>query len=301
MSTAPSVGVGVELGGQRPTRGSGLGEPVDRVDPDLGDGVGVRLGHRLDLDAALGRQHAEVLLGRTVEREAGVVLLGDVGGVLDPDDLDDVALDVEPEDVAGVLAHLVGVGGELDAAGLAAPADVHLGLDDHRVADRVGRGDRLVDRVDRRDRRRPGCRTWRRTACLGIREDPRRKPSQVADRRRTAGTTRQDRSPALRTGSAGGGGRGALGADRGGARRRDRRGAAVGRGVGAGRRAGRRARRRRSAGVQTCTRSTTKTSVVVRRRSRPLSCVAVGEVAAGSRAGDGRRASCRRCPGSSPG
>ena len=49
-------------------------------------------------------------------------------------------------------AHLVGVVGELDPAGLAAPADLDLGLDDHRVARRLGRGDRLVDRVGRRHR-----------------------------------------------------------------------------------------------------------------------------------------------------
>jgi hypothetical protein len=49
-----------------------------------------------------------------------------------------VALDVHAEDVAGVLAHLVGVVGQLDAAGLAAAADLDLGLDHHRVADAVG-------------------------------------------------------------------------------------------------------------------------------------------------------------------
>jgi hypothetical protein len=36
-----------------PRLGRCLVEPVDRVDPDLGDGVGVLLGHGLDLDAAL--------------------------------------------------------------------------------------------------------------------------------------------------------------------------------------------------------------------------------------------------------
>jgi hypothetical protein len=81
----------------------------------------VLLGHRLDLDAALGRQHAEVLLGAPVEGEAGVVLLGDVGGHLDPDDLDRVALDVHAEDVPGVGAHLVGVVGQLDPTRLAPP------------------------------------------------------------------------------------------------------------------------------------------------------------------------------------
>ncbi len=42
-------------------------------------------------------------------------------------------------------AHLVGVVGQLHAAGLAAAAGVHLGLDHHRVAHRVGGGHRLVD------------------------------------------------------------------------------------------------------------------------------------------------------------
>ena len=144
----PSVAVGVELGGRHPGPGGVLGEAVDRVDPDLGDGVGVLLGHRLDLHAALGREHPEVLLGRAVEGEAGVVLLGDVGRELDPDDLDGVALDVHAEDVPGVGAHLVGVVGELDAAGLAAAAHLHLGLHHHRVADALGGGDGVVDGGD---------------------------------------------------------------------------------------------------------------------------------------------------------
>ena len=37
--------------------------------------------------------------------------------------------------------------GELDAAGLASPADLHLRLDDDRVAGLVGLGHGLVDRV----------------------------------------------------------------------------------------------------------------------------------------------------------
>jgi hypothetical protein len=69
----------------------------------LDDRVGVGLGDRLDLDTALGRQHQQVLLRGTVEGEAGVVLLVDVGCLLDPDPLDDVALDVHAEDVPGVV------------------------------------------------------------------------------------------------------------------------------------------------------------------------------------------------------
>ena len=55
-----------------------------------------------------------------------------------------MAADVEPEDVSGVAAHLGGVAGHLDTPGLASPAHVHLGLDDHGVADALGRGSRLV-------------------------------------------------------------------------------------------------------------------------------------------------------------
>ena len=105
------------------------------------------VGDLLDLDAAFGRHHAEVLLGAPVEGEAGVVLLGDVRGVLDPEALDHVALDVETEDVAGVEADLSLVVGQLDTAGLAAATDLDLGLDHHRIAGVLGHGDRLLHRV----------------------------------------------------------------------------------------------------------------------------------------------------------
>ena len=48
-----------------------------------------------------------------------------------------------------MLAHLVGVVGELHAAGLASTADVHLGLDHDGVAHGLGGLDRLGHRVDR--------------------------------------------------------------------------------------------------------------------------------------------------------
>ena len=117
----------------------------------MASGFSVR--HLLDLHATLRRQHAEVQLGGPVERERRVVLLGDVARLLDPDDLDDVALDVHPEDGLGVGARLVGVGRELDAARLAAATHLHLRLHDHRVAERVGHLDRLATVVDRCARR----------------------------------------------------------------------------------------------------------------------------------------------------
>ena len=123
------------------------GQAVDRVDVELDDGVRVLLRHLFDLDATLGRQHQQVLLRRPVEREAGVVLLGDVGRVLDPDAVHDMALDVHAEDVAGMQPNLVGVVGELDPARLAPPADLHLGLDDDGVLGGIGCGHGLVDGV----------------------------------------------------------------------------------------------------------------------------------------------------------
>ena len=59
--------------------------------------------------------------------------------------LDDVTLDVEAENVGGVGAALLGVFGQLHAAGLAAASGVDLSLHHHRVADAIGDGDGVVD------------------------------------------------------------------------------------------------------------------------------------------------------------
>src|SRR5207253_2104316 len=91
--------------------------------------------------------HAEVFFGSAVEGEAGVVLLLDVGGVLDPEALDHMAADVHAQDVAGVGAHFLGVIGQLNAAGLAPAADLDLCFDDDGVAGPVGSSDRVVDGV----------------------------------------------------------------------------------------------------------------------------------------------------------
>ena len=56
--------LGVEVGPVHPLAGGLLGEARDGVDVDFGDGVGIGLGHLLDLHPALGREHAEVQLGR---------------------------------------------------------------------------------------------------------------------------------------------------------------------------------------------------------------------------------------------
>jgi hypothetical protein len=140
---------------RRRVASGGERDAVDGVDVEHHDRVRVVLRDLFDLDAALGRQHQQMLLGGPVERVRRVVLLGDVARMFDPHALDDVALDVHPQDVPGVQADLVGVGGQFDATRLAAPTDLHLRLDDDRIAGALGGGDRLVDGVGdvaRRDR-----------------------------------------------------------------------------------------------------------------------------------------------------
>ena len=53
----------VHGGSKHPLATDGFSETVDRVDPDLGDCVGVFDGDLFDLNAAFLRQHAEMLLG----------------------------------------------------------------------------------------------------------------------------------------------------------------------------------------------------------------------------------------------
>ena len=143
-----AAGGRVEPGAEDELAGVVVLDADQRVDVDPGDGRRVLLRHLLDVDAALGAHHPEVLLGRPVEGEGGVVLLADVAGLLDPHRADDVALDVHAQDVGGVQAGLVGGVGQLDAAGLAPPADLHLGLDHDRIAEPVGGGDGVVDGLD---------------------------------------------------------------------------------------------------------------------------------------------------------
>ena len=123
-------------------------EALERVDVAADELLGRLLGDLFDVDAALDAEHHQRLLGGAVEQDRRVVLGRDVGGVLDPERTDRVAVDVHAEDVPGVLAGLRLVGGELDAAGLAAAADQYLRLDDDRVADPVGDADGVLDGVD---------------------------------------------------------------------------------------------------------------------------------------------------------
>src|SRR5207248_521906 len=78
-----------------------------------------------------------------VERDREVVLLGNVGRLLDPEPANDVTTNVEAEDVARLRLRVGGIVGELDAAGLAASTREHLCLDDDRAAQLFCSGARL--------------------------------------------------------------------------------------------------------------------------------------------------------------
>ena len=98
---------GVEhLGGQVALLGDGARErqvdTLDGVDGHLGEPLGLGGGDLFDLHAALDRAHRQVGAVGAVEQEGDVVLLGDVAGLGDQQLLDDVALDVQAEDVLGV-------------------------------------------------------------------------------------------------------------------------------------------------------------------------------------------------------
>ena len=121
-----------------------VGEADQRVDVRHPHRLGVLLGDLLDVHAAHPREHHHRLLGAAVEDDRGVVLLVDLGGLLDVELVDREAADVHAEDVLSVLLRLLAAVRELDPARLAAPADQHLRLDDARVAERLGGLDGLL-------------------------------------------------------------------------------------------------------------------------------------------------------------
>ena len=102
------------------------------------DLLGLLLGDLLDVDAADGGEDHHRLLADPVPDDAGVVLLLDLGPRVDEHAARHVAVDLEREDVAGVLLGLLGGVGELHAAGLHPPAGEHLRLDHRRAADALG-------------------------------------------------------------------------------------------------------------------------------------------------------------------
>ena len=94
-----------------------------------GDVVGVLLGDLLDVDPAHVAEQHHGLLADSVPDDARVVLVLDVGLRVDEHAARHVAVDLELEDVLGVLGGLLRRVGELHAAGLHAAACEDLGLD----------------------------------------------------------------------------------------------------------------------------------------------------------------------------
>jgi hypothetical protein len=95
----------------------------------------------LDLDTALRGGHEDHALGTTVDDRAQVELGGDLAGLLDQHAVDRlparvglVRHQVLAEHPPGRRGGRIGIVDELHAAGLAAPAGVHLRLDDPALA-----------------------------------------------------------------------------------------------------------------------------------------------------------------------
>ena len=117
-----------------------------RIDMQARQHVGVVRRHVLDVHAAHRRQHQQRHLGRTIEGDRDVVLLGNRHAALDQQAARDVPLNVEAEDRLGCSLGLVGVLDDLDATRLAATTNEHLALDDDRPAELLGRGPCLGNR-----------------------------------------------------------------------------------------------------------------------------------------------------------
>ena len=154
-----------------PPRDPGL-EALERIDVQADQRLRALFRDLLDLDAALRGEHEERLLRAAVERDGEVVLALDVRRLLDPERADDVAVDVESEDVAGLRLRVGGIVRELDAAGLAAAAGQHLRLDDDRAAELLGRRRAPPPAWSRAVPRRPGSRRAGRDPCPGTRKGP---------------------------------------------------------------------------------------------------------------------------------
>jgi hypothetical protein len=106
-----------------------LGEVHDPA-PDRARILG---GHRLDVHAALGREHDQRRAARAVSEDRGVELPGDVGALLHQHPFDPVAADRHAQDRRRRAPRLGAAVGGLDAARLAAPAGRHLRLDHDRT------------------------------------------------------------------------------------------------------------------------------------------------------------------------
>ncbi len=118
-------------------------EPEGRIAPAADDLLRPLAGDFLDVDAALGARHHEHLAVRAIEHHAEVELLGDPRAFRHQHPVDRVPTNIHAEDRRGGVTSFIRTVGQLDAAGLAAAASVHLGLDRDRAAEIGGDGARL--------------------------------------------------------------------------------------------------------------------------------------------------------------
>ncbi len=108
------------------------------VDGDARHGLGPRGGDLLDVHAPFRGGDGDEAAAGAVEDVGDVELPLDGAGFGEHDGADRVSLDVHAEDVPGRLLGLGRVGGEAYSARLAAPAGLHLRLDDGASAERAG-------------------------------------------------------------------------------------------------------------------------------------------------------------------
>ena len=113
-------------------------QPEHRVDVHPAQRLGTGASELLDVHAALGGHHREVVAGRAVEQHRRVELPGDRQQLLDEHLGHLVALEVRPEHAGGFLGGPFGRVDEHDAPALAATADLHLHLHDAPAAELTG-------------------------------------------------------------------------------------------------------------------------------------------------------------------
>ena len=106
--------------------------------------LGVLLVDLFDVDTAHVAEEHHGFLGRPVPDDTRVVLLLELGLRIDEHPARHVAVDLEPQNLLGVVGGLVGSVGELDAARLHPSTGKDLRLDHGRPADPLGDRARLV-------------------------------------------------------------------------------------------------------------------------------------------------------------
>ncbi len=136
-----------EVDGQRDVADVVVAQPDQRVDVLAHDRLWIGARDLLDLDAAFRRTDDHRPARRAIVGNAKIDLFADVGGLIDQHLPHRQALDRHRQDLGCQVLGLFGAFGQLDATGLAAPADEHLALDHHTPAQLLGDGASLGRRA----------------------------------------------------------------------------------------------------------------------------------------------------------